>query len=252
MMAATGVTRGTILITGAAGGIGRASALELARRGYGIVVADLAREACEAVAVEIMNDGGSAIPIAVDVTDLSSIDAAVTTAAGFGSASFVGVVNCAGIAHLGGIGDVSPEDWARVIAINLTGTFSVCRAAVPHLASPGGSIVNLASTSGRTASTLTSPAYVASKAGVIGLTMTLAKQLASQGIRVNAVAPGVIDTAMIDSFGADRQPHLLETIPMGRKGTAAEVASTVAYLATEESSYVTGQTIAVNGGTFIS
>jgi NAD(P)-dependent dehydrogenase (short-subunit alcohol dehydrogenase family) len=246
------VTRGSILITGAAGGIGRASARELARRGYGIIVADLDHEACDAVADEIAGEGGTSIGVALDVTDLGSVDAAVTVAAGFGKEPFLSVVNCAGVAHLGEIGDVSPEDWARVIAINLTGTFSVCRAAVPHLASPGGTIVNLASTSGRTASALTSPAYVASKAGVIGLTMTLAKQLAPNGIRVNAVAPGIIDTAMIDSFGADHQSHLIESIPMGRKGTAVEIASTVAYLATDDSSYVTGQTIAVNGGTFIS
>lgn len=240
----------TILVTGAAGGIGRAAAGELARRGYGVVVADLSPEGCDAVARDIISRGGTARGMDLDVTDPDSVDAAVAATAGFGA--FVGVVNCAGVVHLGGIADVSPEAWTRVISINLTGTFTVCRAAVPHLATPGATIVNVASTSGRTASTLTSPAYVASKAGVIGLTMTLAKELAPRGIRVNAVAPGIIDTAMIDSFGAERQGDLIKGVPLGRKGTADEVASTIAYLATADSSYVTGQTIAVNGGTFIS
>ncbi|MCS5721577.1 SDR family oxidoreductase [Herbiconiux sp. CPCC 203407] len=240
----------TILVTGAAGAIGRASVGELARRGFGIVVADLNLEACRAVARHITSGGGIARAVELDVTDADSIDAAVAATVELGE--FNGVVNCAGVVHLGGIADVSHEIWTRVTSINLTGTFAVCRAAVPHLAAPGGTIVNVASTSGRTASTLTSPAYVASKAGVIGLTMTLAKELAPRGIRVNAVAPGIIDTAMVDSLGADRQDDLIEGIPFGRKGTAKEVASTIAFLATGDSSYVTGQTIAVNGGTFIS
>lgn len=240
----------SILVTGATGGIGRATAIELARRGYGVVIADLERDACLSLASEITSTGGRALAVALDVTDLDSVDEAMATAVELGV--LTGLVNCAGIVHLGGIGDVDPAVWERVIGINLTGTFNLCRAAIPLLCSTDGAIVNVASTSGRTASILTSPAYVASKAGVIGLTMTLAKQLAPRGIRVNAVAPGIIDTAMVDSFGADRQEALVEGIPMGRKGTSGEVAATIAFLVSPDSSYVTGQTIAINGGTFIS
>jgi NAD(P)-dependent dehydrogenase (short-subunit alcohol dehydrogenase family) len=244
------MTTKSFLVTGGAGAIGTAAARELAKRGFGVVIADLDAAACDFIAADIRSSGGTAIGVALDVTDLASVDAAVAAAVDFGE--FAGLVNCAGIIHVGGIGDVTPDVWSRVIAVNLTGTFNLCRAAVDKLSRTDGTIVNVASTSGRTASIHTSPAYVASKAGVIGLTMTLAKQLAPLGIRVNAVAPGIIDTAMIDSYGAGLQEGLVDGIPLGRKGTSQEVATTIAYLATSESSYVTGQTIAINGGTFIS
>lgn len=244
------MTTQSILITGAAGGIGRASAADLARRGYAIVVADLDQGACDAVAAELRAEGAAAVGAALDVTDLRSAEAAVAEAVRLGE--FVALVNCAGIVHLGEIEDVSSADWERVLGVNLTGTFNLCKAAVPFLSGSGASIVNLTSTAGRTSSTYSSPAYVASKAGVIGLTMSLAKQLASSNIRVNAVAPGIIDTAMMDLYGDERKARLVTGIPLGRMGTTAEVATTVAYLATPESSYVTGQTIAINGGTFIS
>jgi 3-oxoacyl-[acyl-carrier protein] reductase len=244
------VTGQSVLITGAAGGIGRATALELARRGYAIAVADLDQDSCDAFAAELRAEGATAIGVALDVTSTESAEAAVAAAAGLGE--FVALVNCAGIVHLGEILDVSPEDWERIIGVNLTGTFNLCRAAVPELSKRGACIVNLTSTAGRTSSTYSSPAYVASKAGVVGLTMSLARQLAPANIRVNAVAPGIIDTAMIDLYGEERKARLVAGIPLGRMGTTAEVATTVAYLATPESSYVTGQTIAINGGTFIS
>jgi 3-oxoacyl-[acyl-carrier protein] reductase len=203
------------------------------------------------VAAEVEAAGGIAAAARLDVTDAESAEAALDVAAGL--APLGGLVNSAGIVHQGTLDEVAPEDWDRVIAINLTGTFTLCKAAVPRLvANGGGAIVNLASTAGRTASTFSSPAYVASKAGVVGLTMSLAKQLAPSGVRVNAVAPGIIDTAMIRGYGEERMATLLAGIPAGRMGTAEEVATTVAYLATDESSYVTGQTIAINGGTFIS
>lgn len=245
------MARASILITGGAGGIGAASARELARRGYAVVIADLDAAACNAIADEIEAAGGTATGVRLDVTDAAGADRALAVANGI--APLTAVVNSAGIVHQGTLDDVGPAEWERVIAINLTGTFTVCKAAAAVLAANGGgAIVNLASTAGRTASTYSSPAYVASKAGVIGLTMSLAKQLAPSAVRVNAVAPGIIDTPMIQGYGPERVATLIAGIPAGRIGTADEVATTVAYLATDESAYVTGQTVAVNGGTFIS
>jgi 3-oxoacyl-[acyl-carrier protein] reductase len=245
------MTQTSILITGGAGGIGAASARELARRGYAVVIADLDADLCTAIAKELTSAGGLATGIGLDVTDPAAADVALEAAAALAPLS--AVVNSAGIVHQGTLDDVTPAEWERVLAINLTGTFTMCKAAAPRLAANGGgALVNLASTAGRTASTFSSPAYVASKAGVIGLTMSLARQLAESGVRVNAVAPGIIDTAMIQGYGPERIATLVAGIPVGRMGTAEEVATTIAYLATDESSYVTGQTIAINGGTFIS
>jgi 3-oxoacyl-[acyl-carrier protein] reductase len=242
--------RNIVLITGATGGIGKATAFELGRRGFSIIVADLDQESCERVAFELVSEGHAARGTAVDITNMESAQCAAEFAAETGE--FSALINCAGIVHIGKIGEVSIDDWDKVIAVNLTGTFNMCKVSVPLMSRSGATIVNLASTAGRTSSTFSSPAYVASKAGVIGLTMSLAKQLAPLNIRVNAVAPGIIDTPMIDGYGEERQKALLSGIPMGRKGTSDEVANTIAYLATSESSYVTGQTIAINGGTFMS
>ncbi|NMR30531.1 SDR family oxidoreductase [Arthrobacter sp. SF27] len=238
------------MLTGAAGGIGRATAHFLAQRGHAVVIADLDVAACRSVASEIRAAGGQSIAVGLDVSDPASVDAAVATAQDLGELK--GLVNSAGIVHLGGIRDVSRTDWDRVIGVNLTGTYNLCKAVEPVFTQHGGSIVNVASTAGRTASTFSSPAYVASKAGVIGLTMSLAHQLAPQGVRVNAVAPGIIDTPMIQGYGPERHEKLLAGIPLGRMGSAEEVAHTIGFLISDESSYVTGQTIAINGGTFIS
>ena len=164
----------------------------------------------------------------------------------------VGLVNAAGILQLGTIADVSESDWDRVVDINLKGTYAMCRAVIPVFeARGGGSIVNLASISGRTKSLFSAPNYVASKAGVIGLTMALAAQHAAKGVRVNCVAPGVFRTPMTAVYSDEQWASILATIPLGRVGEASEVADVIASLLSEEWGYVTGQTINVNGGQFM-
>ncbi|MEO3824731.1 SDR family NAD(P)-dependent oxidoreductase [Actinomadura sp. B10D3] len=247
-MAETG--GGLAVVTGGAGGIGLRACRELARRGFGVLVADVHADGVEAAVAELRSDGFTAEGRTLDVTSRESVDALMEAVAAQGP--LTALVTCAGIVHTGSIDDCTDDAWARVIEVNLTGTMRVCRAALPHFSPGGGTITTVASISGRTASTFSSPAYVASKAGVIGLTMSLAGQLAARGIRVNSVAPGIIETPMTDTFGDERLGLLRGKIPLGRLGSADEVARAIAFLAGPESSFVTGHTMDVNGGQFIS
>jgi NAD(P)-dependent dehydrogenase (short-subunit alcohol dehydrogenase family) len=162
------------------------------------------------------------------------------------------LVNSAGIYRVGALEEVSPEAWDATLAVNLRGTFLVCREVLPGMLARGqGSVVNLSSISGRTKATLAAPSYVASKAGVIGLTMSLAAQGAGRGVRVNAVAPGPADTDMIRTLDRELQARLLQTLPLGRLASAREVAQAIVFLASPCASYITGETLNVNGGAFM-
>jgi 3-oxoacyl-[acyl-carrier protein] reductase len=235
-----GLRSKTALITGGAGGIGRATADLLTQEGVRVGAADLQPP-----------DGVGEVAVALDVTDEASVTDAVASAErALGRIDVL--VNCAGIYRIGEIDAVPPADWDQMLDINLRGTYLVCRAVLPGMRRRGaGCIVNLSSISGRTRSILASPAYVASKAGVIGLTMTLAAQNAKHGIRVNAVAPGPVDTEMIRALPADLQPTVVAAIPMGRLGTAQEIAHCIAFLTSEGAGFITGETLNVNGGAFM-
>jgi len=236
------------VVTGGGGGIGHATCTALARDGFLVLVADRDEGRAAAVSGELCDQGLRAEPVGVDVTSSAAVDKLLAATTRFGELR--AVVCCAGIVHVGSVSDCTDEAWSEVLDINLTGTLRVCRAAAA-LFPAGGSITTVASIAGRTASTFSSPAYVASKAGVIGLTRSLAAQLADRRIRVNCVAPGVIETPMTATYGAERLAVLTEKIPAGRLGSAAEVAEVIAFLAGPRSSYVTGQVIDVNGGQFI-
>jgi 3-oxoacyl-[acyl-carrier protein] reductase len=241
------------LITGAAGGIGREAALLLAGEGARIAAADIDEPRVRATAEAVNGErpGAEALAIRLDVTDEASVAGAVAEVERRFRRVDV-LVNCAGIYRIGEIAAVDPAAWDQLLDINLRGTYLTCRAVLPGmLARRAGSIVNLASISGRTKSTLAAPSYVASKAGVIGLTMVLASQHAAQGVRVNAVAPGPADTDMIRGLPAELQPRLIATIPMGRLATAREVAQAIAFLASDAASFITGETLNVNGGAFM-
>jgi 3-oxoacyl-[acyl-carrier protein] reductase len=254
----------TALIVGGASGIGLASAHALADDGYRIWLVDR-DESALAEAGRLLAERGAAVRTgACDVTDgaglrriVAEVEADAHTAAegraeaGTGGAFRI-LVNTAGILHLGGIGDLTEQQWDRLIDINLKGTFLACQAAIPALArGGGGAIVNMTSQSGRTKSYFSAPDYVAAKAGVIGLTMTLANQNAKDGIRVNCVAPGLAETPMLSVYTPEQRRQMLDTIPLGRFARPEEIAAVVAFLATPRSSYVTGQTINVNGGSFM-
>jgi 3-oxoacyl-[acyl-carrier protein] reductase len=239
------------LVTGAAGGIGRETARLLAEEGAAVAAADVRPDEAETTATLVRQAGVAALAVAMDVTQEASVDAAVQAVGGELGPIDV-LVNSAGIYRVGGLEAVTPEAWDALLDVNLRGTFLVCRAVLPGLLERGrGSVVNLSSISGRTKATLAAPSYVASKAGVIGLTMSLAAQAAPRGVRVNAVAPGPADTDMVRGLSQDLQARLLTTIPMGRLATAREVAQAIVFLASDAAAFVTGETLNVNGGAFM-
>ena len=235
-----GLAGKTALVTGASGGIGGATAQLLKEEGVRVAVADLKPPA-----------GEHEVSVVLDVTSETSVrDAVQRVEAGLGRIDVL--VNCAGIYRIGQLGEVDPAEWDQLMNINLRGTYLVCHAVLPGMLERGsGSIVNLSSISGRTKSTLAAPSYVASKAGVIGLTMALASQSAPRGVRVNAVAPGPVDTEMIRGLPDELKPGLLATIPLGRLGTARGIAQAIAFLASDAAGHITGETLNVNGGAFM-
>jgi 3-oxoacyl-[acyl-carrier protein] reductase len=235
-----GLAGKTALITGAAGGIGGATATLLAEERARVAVADLQAPT-----------GDHAVSVSLDVTSEESVTRAVAEVTQrLGRIDLL--VNCAGIYRIGQLADVDPAAWDQLVDINLRGTYLMCRAVLPGMLERGaGSIVNLSSISGRTKSTLAAPSYVASKAGVIGLTMALASQSAARGVRVNAVAPGPVDTEMIRGLPDDLKPGLLATIPLGRLGTARSIAQAIAFLVSDAAAHITGETLNVNGGAFM-
>lgn len=239
------------MVTGGGSGIGRATCLELARRGAAIVVVDVSAESAVRVADEVSAIGSDTLACPANVADSAQVQQAVAAAVGrFGRIDIL--VNSAGLYRLGGITDISEAEWDLLLDVNLKGTFLVCKAVVPHMQSQhSGAIVNVSSISGRTKSLYAGVHYCASKAGIIGLTMCLASQLAPDGIRVNAVAPATIDTPINANLTPSEREALTQRVPLGRIGEASEVAAAIAFLASDAASYITGDTININGGVFM-
>jgi NAD(P)-dependent dehydrogenase (short-subunit alcohol dehydrogenase family) len=242
--------RGAYVIIGGAGGIGRAAAQALLGHVDRLLLVDRDAPALAEASREL---GTGDATVTTRPLDVSSASAWTALAADLrASDPIAGLVNAAGVLQLGTIREVSDSDWDHVLDVNLKGTFLACRAFIPLLANGGGgAIVNVASISGRTKSYFSAPNYVASKAGVIGLTMVLAAQHAAEGVRVNCVAPGVVDTPMLAPYSDEQRAALAATIPVGRLADPAEIGDAVAYLLSEQSSYITGQTLNVNGGQFM-
>ena len=240
------------LVTGASRGIGRAIAVALGRRGAKVIVNYTANEAAAGDAVAaVQAAGGSAVPKRFDVSDPAAVDAAIREIAADGGLHIL--VNNAGVAVNGLVLGGKESDWKRALDVNLNGTYYCCRAALRPLlkAKDAGRIINITSITAEVGSAGQAP-YVAAKAGVIGLTKTLAREYASRGITANAVSPGYIDTDMTASeLPAARREELMKTIPLGRVGAPEDVAAAVAYLASPAAAYVTGQVLRVNGGLFM-
>ena len=234
------------VVTGGASGIGAATVRRLVSEGASVLVADLQQEAAEGLAAEV---GDAAAPYALDVTDLGAVEAMMADAAArFGKIDIV--FNNAGISSMGRVDELDIDEWHRVIDVDLNAVFYGCRAALPHLrANGGGAIVNTASISGLFGD-WGLPAYNAAKGAVMNLTRTLAADHARDNIRVNAVCPGGIETAMTDSLVNSRraQEQYQRLVPMARMGVADEIASAVAFLASDDASYVTGHGLVVDGG----
>jgi 3-oxoacyl-[acyl-carrier protein] reductase len=236
------------IITGSARGIGRATALSLAREGAGIVVADINLAGAESVAQEIEGLGQRAIAVKTDVADPGQVRKTVRKAMKtFGRIDIL--VNNAGIALVRSFLETTPEEWDRTIRVHLYGTFHCTKEVVPHMIAQGyGRIVNLSSVSGLVGS-VERAAYGAAKGGIGMLTKILAVELAPSGIRVNAIAPGPVETELSRAAWtpADREGYFRLT-PVERLGQPEDIAQAVLFLCLPQSDYITGQTLAVDGG----
>jgi len=236
------------VVTGASRGIGRATALCLARAGARVIVNYARQESMAAeVVTEIEKSGGQAIAVAGDVGDYEAARNIMQTALNhFGRVDIL--VNNAGIARDNLAARLKPEDWAAVIQTNLTGVFNCCQAALKTMMRQRqGRIINLTSVVGLRGNA-GQVNYAAAKAGVIGLTKSLAKELASRGILVNAIAPGFITTEMTAVLNEETRQELYQHIPLGRPGEAEEVAEVILFLASPAARYITGQVLVVDGG----
>ena len=238
------------LVTGASQGIGRACALELARAGVTVALAARNEAKLAAVAAEIEAAGGQAAAFALDVASEESIKAgAKAVLERFGKVEIL--VNNAGITRDGLTMMMKRADWDDVLGTNLTGAFLLTQGLIrPMLKNRWGRIINISSVVGRTGQA-GQVNYAASKAGLIGMTRSLAREVASRGITVNAVAPGYIETPMTAVLDEKLRAAMLEQIPLGRAGTDLEIAQSVAFLASDAAAYITGHVLDVNGGMFM-
>jgi 3-oxoacyl-[acyl-carrier protein] reductase len=239
------------LVTGASQGIGRACAFELARQGAIVALAARNEGKLAEVAAEIEAAGGQASAFALDVASEESIKSgAKAVLEKYGKVEIL--VNNAGITRDDLAMKMKRSDWDDVIATNLTGAFLLTQAILrPLLKNRWGRIINITSVVGRTGQAGQAN-YAASKAGMIGMTQSLARELASRGITVNAVAPGYIETAMTHVLSEDLRNSMLASIPLGRAGSDQDIAGAVAFLASDAASYITGHVLDVNGGMLMS
>jgi NAD(P)-dependent dehydrogenase (short-subunit alcohol dehydrogenase family) len=237
------------LVTGAGQGMGRAVAGALAARGAVVVVNDINPAAAEAAAVELSEGGAAAAAIAADVIDAAAVRAMVEqTVARFGGLHIL--VNNAGVLRPTKVIEIAEAEWDWVIAVNLKGTFLCSQAVLPAMQEAGwGRIVNFSSTAGKNVSTVGGAHYTAAKAGILGFTRHLAKEVAASGITVNAVCPGLIDTEMVRATIDDaRCDAYARSFPIPRLGRPEEVAELVAFLASDRAAYITGASLDINGG----
>ena len=236
----------TALITGAGRGIGRTISVKLAESGADIVLVDMSPDVAE-VRGEVESLGRKCLTFEADVTDFDAIDVMVKSAVEeLGSIHIL--VNNAGITQDNLFMRMKPEQWSKVIDVNLNGVFNVTKAVIrPMVKQRAGKIINISSVIGITGNT-GQINYAASKAGLIGMTKSTAKELASRNITANCIAPGCIQTDMSDAINKNQKDSLISKIPIGRIGAPVDIASIVQFLASDSAGFITGQTITVDGG----
>ena len=242
------------VVTGGASGMGRSICHHLARKGDPVAVVDVNGEAAEQVAKDLRADGARAVACQADVSDRAEVDHAMLVARN--ELGPVGIlVASAGVAKFEPFGEITLESWNRVLAINLTGSFHCVQAALPDmLAAAWGRIVLISSSSAQRGAPRMAP-YASSKGGVIALTKTLALEYGRSGVTVNNIAPSSIDTPMVHEWQASGavgpSEAMARHIPVGRVGTGDDIAAACAFLCSEEAGYITGQTVSVNGGSYV-
>ncbi len=243
------LTGRTAFITGAARGIGLATAVALAQRGVHVALIDIDLAALEPAAQSV---GGQALAVPADVSQQDDVRRAIElTIERFGRLDIL--VNNAGICPLSDFNQITEAEWDRVLAVNLKGAFLCCQAALPHLRKSGqqGRIVNIASVAGQMGGVAVGAHYVASKAGLIGLTKSLARLLAPEGVTANCLAPSATTTDLTADWPEAVQAQVKAQIPLGRFAWPEEIAEAVCFLVSERASFITGATFDMNGGLYL-
>ncbi len=241
----------TALVTGGATGIGAATVRTLCRDGYNVAIVYNSSDAeAKLLASELSVEGYSVKAFKADITSSEAVQRLYDAVNEYFGDIYC-LVNNAGIAQQKLFTDITDDDWQNMMNVNLTGAFNINRQFIPDLVrAKQGRIINISSMWGQVGASC-EVHYSAAKAGIIGMTKALAKELAPSGINVNCVAPGAVDTKMMSCFSDEDKKALCEEIPLGRLGTPQEVAETVSFLASDKAGYITGQIIAVNGGMVI-
>lgn len=235
------------IVTGAAQGIGKATAVKFAQEGAKVVIADIVEEATQATADEINASGGSAMAVKLNVTDAASVQDMIKKTVEWGGRLDV-IVNNAGITKDTMLHKMTEDQWDAVIAVNLKGVFLCGQAAANYMREQGsGVILNASSISGLTGN-MGQSNYTATKGGVIAMTMTWARELGPKGIRVNALAPGFTMTPMVETVPEKVLDDVKGKTPLRRLGTPEDIANAYAFLASDEAAFITGQTLRVDGG----
>lgn len=238
----------TVIVTGASKGIGAATAILFAQKGYNVVINyNESYESASLLCNSLTANGYSVMMQKANVANKLEVDLMVKeTLYKYGSLDIL--VNNAGVAFQGLTSETDEIDFDRIIDVNLKGVFNCCKAVIPSMVSRQlGKIINISSMWGQVGASC-EVAYSASKAGVIGLTKALAKELAPSGITVNAIAPGLIETNMNSNLTIEELSDFVSTIPLGRMGSADEIAAAIEFLASDKADYITGQVLGVNGG----